>query len=47
MLLPSIRALGDPDEDDAIIFGGEGNAEEGLPAAPVPAASVRWSGASP
>ena len=30
MLLPSIRALGDPDEDAAIIFGGEGNAEEGF-----------------
>jgi double-strand break repair protein AddB len=30
VLLPSIRALGDPDEDAAIIFGGEGNAEEGF-----------------
>ena len=30
VLLPSIRALGDPDEDEAIIFGGEGNAEEGF-----------------
>ncbi len=30
MLLPSIRALGNPDEDEAIIFGGEGNAEEGF-----------------
>ena len=29
-LLPSIRALGDPDEDAAIIFGGEGDAEEGF-----------------
>ncbi|HEU0017022.1 MAG TPA: double-strand break repair protein AddB, partial [Methyloceanibacter sp.] len=30
VLLPSIRALGDPDEDEAIIFGGQGNAEEGF-----------------
>src|SRR4030042_1156917 len=30
VLLPSIRALGNPDEDEAIIFGGEGNAEEGF-----------------
>lgn len=30
VLLPSIRALGDPDEDAALIFGGEGNAEEGF-----------------
>ncbi len=29
-LLPSIRALGDPDEDAAIIFGAEGNADEGF-----------------
>jgi double-strand break repair protein AddB len=27
-LLPSIRALGDPDEDAAIIFGAEGDADE-------------------
>jgi ATP-dependent helicase/nuclease subunit B len=30
VLLPSIRALGDPDEDEAIIFGGEGDTEEGF-----------------
>jgi double-strand break repair protein AddB len=30
VLLPSIRALGDPDEDEAIIFGGEGDAEAGF-----------------
>jgi ATP-dependent helicase/nuclease subunit B len=29
-LLPSIRALGDPDEDAAIIFGAEGNADQGF-----------------
>jgi len=29
-LLPSIRALGDPDEDAAIIFGAETGAEDGL-----------------
>jgi len=29
-LLPSIRALGDPDEDAAIIFGAEGDADEGF-----------------
>ena len=29
-LLPSIRALGDPDEDAAIIFGAEGNADQGI-----------------
>ncbi len=29
-LLPSIRALGDPDEDAAIIFGAEGAADEGF-----------------
>ena len=42
---PRIRALGDPDEDAAIIFGGEGNAEEALPEPPAPAPSARWSGA--
>ena len=30
VLLPSIRALGDPDEDAAIIFGAEDDAEGGL-----------------
>ncbi len=30
VLLPSIRALGDPDEDAAIIFGSETDAEAGL-----------------
>ena len=30
MLLPSIRALGDPDEDAAIIFGAEEDAEAGF-----------------
>ncbi|MGH6825595.1 double-strand break repair protein AddB [Methyloceanibacter sp.] len=29
-LLPSIRALGDPDEDAAIIFGAEGGADQGF-----------------
>jgi ATP-dependent helicase/nuclease subunit B len=29
-LLPSIRALGDPDEDAAIIFGAEGDADQGF-----------------
>ncbi len=29
-LLPSIRALGDPDEDAAIIFGAEGERRSGL-----------------
>ena len=29
-LLPSIRALGDPDEDAAIIFGAEGEPDQGF-----------------
>ena len=33
ILLPSIRALGDPDEDAAIIFGAEGGSEDGFAAA--------------
>src|SRR5262249_22582015 len=32
-LLPSVRSLGDPDEDAAIIFGAEGNADQGFAAA--------------
>jgi inactivated superfamily I helicase len=32
LLLPRIRALGDPDEDQAIIFGADGTPESGLDA---------------
>jgi len=38
-LLPSIRALGDPDEDAAIIYGAEGSAEDGF-AGPLAAPAI-------
>jgi double-strand break repair protein AddB len=37
-LLPHLRALGDPDEDAAIIYGAEGSAEDGLAGALTPPA---------
>ena len=45
LLLPRIRALGDPDEDAAIIFGGEGNVGGSLTAPPARRPSARCSGA--
>ena len=44
MLLPRIRALGDPDEDAAIIFGAEDDADETAPLRRLP--SARCAGAS-
>ena len=46
-LLPRIRALGDPDEDAAIIFGAEAGAEDGFAARWPSPPSARCRGGSP
>ena len=44
LLLPRIRALGDPDEEAAIIFGAEDNPDAGLEGAPARRRSARCRG---